>query len=129
MPSRAINFGTSMLYGVAVDTAGDVFVNVCDGCNTRANAIEEFAPGASGNAAPTRTINLSAPSGFQIIGGGPIRIDGVGNIFTSLELWSNPTLNISIVIYGFEANASGAATPSVQIVPAYGGYNNFFALN
>jgi len=130
MPSRTINFGTSFLYGVGVDTAGDVFVNVCNGCNTSANEIEEFSPGASGTPTPTRTINLSAPSGLYVSGGGPVRIDGAGNIFTSLVLFSHQDpIYRSIPIYGFDPSASGSAAPSVQITPLNGGYNTFFALN
>jgi hypothetical protein len=131
-PSRTIDFGPGGLawvYGVAVNPAGNIFATVCSGCDDRASAIEEFAPGASGPAAPINTINLTGGSLGQTIAGGPVRVDGAGNIFTSLQLSVPETGQLIMVFYGFAPNATGNATPTVQITPPNGGYNNFLALN
>lgn len=111
MPTRTISFGASFLWGVAVDPAGDVFVNVCDGCSSSANAIQEFAPGANGTAVPINIISLTAGAPWTIDGGGPVRLDGAGNIFTSMLVTNlNTTLN-NIVVYGFAPIATGSAVP------------------
>ncbi len=130
-PTRMITFGASTVYGVAVDPAGDVFVNICRGCYDGANAIEEFAPGANGAATPINTINLTAKSPWVIVNGGPVHLDSAGNIFTSLELFSNSVvmpLSSSIVVYGFGPTATGSTAPIVQITPT-DGYTTSFALN
>ncbi len=131
-PTRTIDFGTygtSIVYGVAVDSARDIFANVGSGSYNGPNAIEEFAPGANGAATPINTINLTVGSPWQIATGGPVRLDGAGNIFTSLTLLSHDTALDSIVVYGFEPTATGSAVPTVQIAPTDGGYNTFFAVN
>jgi hypothetical protein len=131
-PTRTIDFaadGTSIIYGVAVDSAGDIFANVGSGSYNGQWVIEEFAPGANGAATPIKTINLTAVSSWQIAGGGPVRVDGAGNIFTSLQL-EDPQTALSVInFYGFAPDATGDATPTVQIAPPGGGYNGFLALN
>jgi hypothetical protein len=130
-PARMITFGTSNVYGVAVDSAGDVFANVCLGCYGTNFVIEEFAPGASGAPTPINTIsllNVSFTSLTRSIGGGPVRLDGAGNIFTSLILISDPGANLTGVIYGFGPTATGPAVPTVQITSTIDP-NAWFALN
>jgi hypothetical protein len=127
--SRAITFGTSNVYGVAVDSAGDVFANVCPGCYGTNLLIEEFAPGASEAASAIKTINLPSGAAETAYQGGFIRLDGRGNIFTSMTIFS-PTLPDpqSFAIYGFGPAASGDATPIVQISPT-NTQVSYFALN
>ena len=98
------------------------------GCDEGASTIEEFAPGASGATVPIKTINLTAGSLGQINAGGPVRVDGAGNIFTSLAIWS-PNQELVNVFYGFAPDATGDAVPTVQFAPPQGGSNGFFALN
>lgn len=89
--------------------------------------IEEFAPGASGSADPVNKINLPADSGWTFTNGGPVRLDGSGNIFTSLELFDSSNVQgFSHVFYGFGPNSTGSSVPTVQITPPY---NTFFAVN
>jgi beta-propeller repeat-containing protein len=131
-PMRTITFGeTANVYGVAVDAAGDVFANVCpSGCTDTDFVIEEFAPGASGAATPVNTINVlnvSVTSLTRGLRGGPVRLDGVGNIFTSLTLISEPGANVANVIYGFGPTTTGSATPTVQITLV--DPNGWFAVN
>jgi hypothetical protein len=129
LPSRTISFpANSNVFGVAVDAAGDIFVNVCPGCVSGSNfVIEEFAPHASGAANPINTINLPIDSGSIFTSGGPVRLDGAGNIFTTLEQYdsSNDAL-FSHVLYGFHPNSTGSAVPSLTITPPY---STFFAVN
>jgi hypothetical protein len=132
-PTRTIDFGangTAWVYGVAVNSAGNIFANLCSGCYEGASTIEEFAPGASGAAVPIKTINLTAGSLGQINAGGPVRVDGAGNIFTSLAILppspGGPLLN---VFYGFGPDATGDAVPIVQFAPPEGGANGWLALN
>jgi hypothetical protein len=132
-PARTIDFGPNGLawvYGVGVDSKGDIFASVCAGCYEGASTIEEFAPEAQGAAVPVKTINLTAGSLGQINAGGPVRVDGAGNIFTSLAIWppglAPGPLN---VFYGFAPDATGDAVPTVQFTPPQGGTNGWLALN
>ncbi len=131
-PTRSIAPTSGIAFwGVAVDPAGDIFASVqFSGNNFTDYAIEEFAPGANGAATPTNMIDLPAQSASAVVGG-PVRLDGAGNVFTSLNpsMIFPPPLS-SYVIYGFGTTATGAAEPTVQITPA----NRFtigtsFALN
>jgi hypothetical protein len=128
-PTRTITLvGYSRVFGVAVDPAGHIFASVWPGYSNGAGyVIEEFAPEASGAATPINTINLNVGSPWTIIGGGPVRLDGAGNIFTSLFL-TNPVNLFTDVIYGYEPTATSDAAPFVQITPT-DRYNTFFALN
>jgi hypothetical protein len=125
-PTRTITFTNSNVYGVAVAATGEIFASVCVDCENTDFVVEEFAPGASGPAAPINTINLTVESRWQIVNGGPVRLDGAGNIFTSLQLTSNSSPEDGIVLYGFLPDASGDAVPNVQVMAQY---NTFFALN
>jgi hypothetical protein len=127
-PTRTITFGTSTVYGVAVDPVGDVYANVCLGCYGTDFAIEEFAPGANGDSTPINTINIPIGSGRRGASGGSVRLDGAGNIFTTMDFISYETVEHSIVVYGFGPSATGSAVPTVQITPT-DWYNTFFAVN
>jgi hypothetical protein len=131
-PVRTIVVNGDFVGGVAVDRAGDVYVMVMgvssDVLNTA--AIEEFAPDADGAATPINTINLSLQSATGIVNGS-VHLDAAGNIFASLELFTqNADLSQtpSFVIYGFEPTATGKAEPTVQITPP-NTYGSPFALN
>ncbi len=131
-PARTIDFGADGLawvYGVAVDSEGNIFANVCPSCDEGASTIEEFAPGAQGAATPIKTINLTGGSLGQIDAGGPVRVDGAGNIFTSLALWAPDTGQLVNGFYGFGPDATGDAVPTMQFAPPEGGTNGFLALN
>ncbi len=131
-PSRTIEFGVDgsmVAYGVAVNAAGNIFANVSSSSPNGPTVIEEFAPGANGTPTPINTINLTTLSSWQIAAGGPVRLDGAGNIFTSVQFEDSQTDGLVITFYGFGPNATGNAVPMVQIAPPNGGYNNFLALN
>ena len=59
-----------------------------------------------------------------------MRLDGTGNIFTSLQRRSttDPGALDSIVVYGFKPTATGSTAPTVQIAPT-DGYDTFFVVN
>jgi sugar lactone lactonase YvrE len=131
-PARTIDFAAdTFVYGVAVDSAGKIFVNVGSVNNPRPTFIEEFAPGASGPATPINTINLTGGPSWQTVAGGPVRVDGAGNIFTSLQLLeiSPETGQVVNVFYGFGPEATGNAVPTAQFAPPDGGANGWLALN
>jgi hypothetical protein len=130
-PIRTITLTNSDVYGVAVDPEGNIFANVCPGCYSSSGAgfvIEEFAPGETGEATPINTINLSVGAPWKIALGGPVRLDGAGNIFTSLVLSSTDTPEPNFVVYGFGSADKGNAAPTVQIAPT-NGYSSYFAVN
>jgi hypothetical protein len=128
-PSRTIALGNDNVYGVAADSAGNIFASVCLGCYDGTNfAIEKFAPGADGEASPIDIINLTVGSPWTMVGGGPVRLDGAGNIFAWLVLLGPNPGHEGHVLYGFGPTASGSAVPTVQITLA-GGYLNYFAVH
>jgi hypothetical protein len=129
-PARTINFGISQVYGVAVDPAGDIFVNVCPGCyEGKTFAIEEFAPGASGADAPINTISIAIAEPWIANNGGPVRLDGAGNIFTQLELMNTSTSDFNSPIYVFPPTATGSQAPTLQIDDFGDPASPFFAVN
>jgi hypothetical protein len=117
VPTRTITFPNSNVYGVAVDASGDIFANVCRNCDDTSIGIEEFTPSASGAASPVRTINLPSGSAGRFGNGGPVRLDSVGNIFTTAEVYDT-NWRPKIVVFGFGPDSSGDAGPFVQITPA-----------
>jgi hypothetical protein len=129
-PTRTIVFGANALvYGVAIDRAGHIFANVGTyNFGNGPDVIEEFARGARGTATPINTINLTAGPAWWIDAGGPVRVDGAGNIFTSLVLDSKQTLQMQYDLIGFGPGATGDATPTLDINPD-GGFNTFLAVN
>ena len=135
IPARTITFGNfANVYGVAVDPAGDIFASACPSeCTGTTYAVEEFAPGASGQATPINVVTiLDVPvaSPTRGLGGGPVYVDGGGNVFTSLNLISVPTNNITYVIEGFGPTATGNAAPTVEISGTAGQvYGPGFAIN
>jgi hypothetical protein len=130
-PARTIDFGadTLFVYGVAVDSAGHIFANISFNTVGTPAFIQEFAHGASGPATPINTINLTGGPLGQTNAGGPVRVDGAGNIFTSLQLWVPATGQLVNVFYGFGPDATGDAVPTVQFAPPEGGTNGWIALN
>jgi hypothetical protein len=129
IPTRTITSAAAVgIDGVAVDSAGDIFADVQ--LSNTDYAIEEFAPGVDGTAAPINTIQLPQQSA-TIASGGPVRLDSGGNLFTALRLLNNiPPSTETYIIYGFGSTATGSPTPTVQITPTNAFFNNEdFALN
>jgi hypothetical protein len=127
-PVRRIIFTSSNVYGVAVDATGDVFANVCRNCIDTSLEVEELAPYASGVATPLRTIGLPLGSGNRLSNGGPVRLDGAGNLFTSAELSLGDLDTPATIIYDLGPSASPKAVPDV-VVTVTGSYSSLFALN
>ncbi|HEX3466552.1 MAG TPA: hypothetical protein VHT05_00460 [Candidatus Elarobacter sp.] len=95
--------------GGAVAANGTVYVT------SFGKGVAVYAPGASGNAAPARTILVSAPS--QLAAGG-FAVDGSGTMYASAHdaVWIYPP------------SAGGSTPPSAQIVGASPGLNGNLGL-
>jgi len=105
--------------GIATDTAGNIYVS-----NTSATggSILVFAPTATGNVVPTRTISGSSTQ-LGYLGG--IQVDGVGNIYviSVSEHGENPT------VLKFSASASGNTAPTSSFTSsAWTRADNYFSL-
>jgi hypothetical protein len=120
-PVRTINF-VNFIDGVGVDGSGNVFVTAEQGNNTF--TIEEFASGVTGYAAPTKTIPVPIPNGGA--GGGPIRFDAAGNLFT-VVVTGNLQQAAGVTLYDFGADGSGTPVPVAEVSPNM--INRSFALN
>jgi len=134
-PVRSISFGV-FINGVAVDGNGNVFASVESALDTGINvstsvAVEEFSPQASGYTTPTSVVTLpqqgvpAGESGAGGVGGGPVRFDGAGNIY-SPEITGNEG-SFNYVLYKIAPQGT-SATPMAQVNPE-NGYNFFFAVN
>lgn len=112
-PTRTITL-SSIVFGVAVNDTGQLFADTClasiAGCS-----VEEFAPDADGSASPINTIDVPNRSAGMQYWGGPVRLDGVGNIFVSSGIRDPSTDVVDFFVYGFAPSATGDATPSVRI--------------
>ncbi len=74
--------GLAFPYGIAYDAAGTLYV-----ADDSTNAIGVFAPGSSGNVAPSRTISggaVKSPTGLAL--------DGSGELFASVATAANATV-------------------------------------
>ena len=110
-PVRTITF-SSLVFGVAVDAAGNVFANAC--VDVASCTIEEFAADANGVASPV-TVNFPAQATGMQFWGGRVRFDRAGDLFASLGVRDPSTGAVTFFLYGFGPTASGNAAPSVQI--------------
>lgn len=112
-PTRVISIGglaseMGVPYGVAVDSAGDIFATLNGGNENL--GIVEYGPGASGIATPIRTIAQDS-TGLLGRAYGGIAIDASGNIYVATSDFSSGTP--AIVTYA--PSASGNATPTSVI--------------
>ncbi len=127
-PNRTIVFLNSEVYGVAVDAAGDIFASSCQSCSSASMEldIEEFAPDANGVATPVRTILLPQMTSPFVVGG-PVRLDGAGDIFVAACILPNNSPVCNTIIFGFRPTDAGNDTPFVQVAPPT--YSGSFAVN
>jgi hypothetical protein len=124
-PIRTISL-SSAVYGVAVDAAGDVFANACleyVGCS-----IERFAPNADGAARPVSTIVLPDQPAGMVFAGGPVRLDGNGNRFASLDFYNPSTGDLTFIVYALGPTAY-STTPIVQMSESDPNNQREFAIN
>lgn len=119
-PIRSISFAV-FVSGIAVDGSGNVLASVPSSLATASSAptsvvVEEFAPEANGYATPTQVIPLpeqaAGPTAAGLIGtgGGAVRFDGVGNIFTPEVKGSDGSFNY--VLYKI---APGSTNPTAVV--------------
>lgn len=120
-PVRTIDFLNS-IDGVGVDGSGNVFVSAQQGNNSF--TVEEFAPDATGYASATSMIPAPIPNGGA--GGGPIRFDRAGNMFT-VVVTGGPSQAAGVTLYNFGADGLGTPAPVAEVSPNM--INRSFALN
>jgi hypothetical protein len=102
------NTTLSTPFGVAVDSTGDLYVTSYDQSNT-SSVVLEFAPGATGNVAPTRT--LTAVGSDAVAG---LAVDALDNLYV---VTLAPTTN-QLAIDVFSPNQSGSIAPAATITTA-----------
>ena len=109
-PTRVLN---TLAYGLAVDTANNLYasgIGSGPGGNSAGPNIAVYAPGASGTAAPARTIS-GANTG---LGGLPaLAVDAAANIY--VVSYGNPFNNVlpaNPTVLKFSATASGNVAPT-----------------
>jgi autotransporter family porin len=96
--------------GVATDSAGNLYVTTNTITGSGANAVYSgsilvFAPAASGNVAPTRSISGALTLLVRASG---IQVDSVGNIFVT----STSSTGTNPAVLKFSATASGNVAPT-----------------
>lgn len=96
--------------GVAVDSAGMVYVASRTGYNVYQGTILAFASSANGNATPTRTI--TAPTNYFFNG---VAVDSSLNVYATQEQDGAQVSAPNAKIVKFAAGASGTATPATTI--------------
>jgi sugar lactone lactonase YvrE len=96
---------TGFIGGIATDSSGNFYVTNTD---INAGSVLVFAPTATGNVAPARTI---AGTSTELGALGGIQVDAVGNIYviSTSGHGENPT------VLEFAASASGNAAPTLTI--------------
>ena len=94
-PVRTISF-SSLVYGVAVDTGGDLFANTC--VTAASCGIAEFSPDANGAASPIKTIQWTNQPGGMQYWGGRVRLDSAGYIFATAG-FRNPSTDARHLLY------------------------------
>jgi hypothetical protein len=119
-PIRSISFAV-FINGIAVDSSGYVFASVESSLATGTSqptsvSVQQYSPAAHGYATPTRVVTLpqqaAGPTAGGLIGtgGGPVRFDGAGNIFTPGAKGSDGSFNY--VLYKI---APGSTNPTAVV--------------
>jgi hypothetical protein len=99
---------------IAIDTAGNAYVtNLATGPGGT-GSITIYAPGVSGNAAPSATISgiatlLAEPQGVAVDGAGNIYVANLSNMVTEYALGSNGNATPTATISGADTLLSGPA--------------------
>jgi len=105
--------------GIATDSSGNVYISTS---SVNGGIIKVFAPTATGNVAPIRTISGSDTQ-LGTLGG--IQLDAVGNIYvvSTTDTGENPT------VLRFAASASGNVAPTLSITSSVWTYpDDYFSL-
>lgn len=108
-PERVLNQAAK---GLATDIFGNLYLSRFNVVTDVGSEIDVFAPGASGNATPVRTLSLgqAALTGFAVGPAGDIYVGIDGSLFNNVRS-STPTF------LEFSATASGADNWSASFIP------------
>ena len=107
--------GITTPVGLAVDSAGDIYIASFNQ-PSNSSLVLEFTPGATGNAAPTRT--LTAVASDTLAG---MAVDALDNLYVFTQA---PTSN-QLAIDVFSPGATGSAAPSATITSSAWTASNF----
>lgn len=111
-PARTItSSSTSIFYGIAVDSASNIYANVDSNTGLSGSAIVEFAAGATGAATPIASIT-GAATGLTY--GGGLRRDAVGNLYA---VEAN-VVSGAVSLIAFSPSATGNASPGLAFTSA-----------
>jgi 6-phosphogluconolactonase (cycloisomerase 2 family) len=108
------NTGLSDIYGIALDAAGDIYVASAAQNGPGAQSVNVFAPGATGNVAPMRTISGAATLLSEPIG---VAVDPTGNLYVVNQAGSGTAVDV------FAPNANGNVPPIQTIAGSNTGLN------
>jgi hypothetical protein len=117
-PSRVLAgtaTGITTPVGLAVDSAGDIYVASFNQ-PSNSSLVLEFAPGATGNVSPART--LTAVASDTLAG---MAVDALDNLYVFTQA---PTSN-QLAIDVFSPGATGSAAPSATITSSAWTASNF----
>jgi hypothetical protein len=121
---------TNTIYGMAVDPSGTIYIadSITDGGPIGSGSILAFAPGASGNVAPSRiitniqkTIPNRTPNYLYITGVSALATDASSNLYAAT---STDTAPYEYNIVEFAPTANGIATPLKLIAGSSTGLNS-----
>jgi hypothetical protein len=107
-PSRTLGGGNTIIgipLGVAVDSTGNLYVSSFNEPST-SSLVVQFAPGATGNATPTRT--LTSVASYTLAG---LAVDSLDNLYVFTQA---PTTN-QLAIAIFTPDESGGSAPAESI--------------
>jgi hypothetical protein len=106
----------SNIFGIAVDTPGNIYVSSTAINGPGAGTVNVFAPGATGNVAPIRTISGALTGIYRPFG---LTVDPTGNLYVM-----NETTASSWAVSVFAPAANGNVAPLRTITGSHTGFDN-----
>jgi hypothetical protein len=109
------NTGLSNIYGIALDAVGDIYVASAAQNGPGAQSVNVFAPGATGNVVPIRTISGAFTGLSEPIG---LALDPTGNLYVVNQAGGNTAVDV------FAPLANGNVAPIQTIAGSNTGLNS-----
>lgn len=124
-PARTISGAPSQLtaiYGLAVDGAGNIYVEMADAATAANPTILEFAGGANGTASttPMNRISVTQPSSSRFLLDS-IAADAQGNVYVLTYIWPYSGSGLDpYYLLRFDAGSTGNAAPAAALLSVSG---------